>query len=205
MPAASRCSAAFSIAWSVTELIWSACSVTPRTVATTTPAIRAMRPRTMSPAAKLGFIPWRSRTGTSGLKTMASTAAKVIGKAISLTAPSAMDTMIIASTTPTKHQAQIPSLGTRFGRARRSSGVAGPPSSARAGQRCHAVRDVIGPGHQTSASCACSGRAWDHVALSHGSRVLGALERIAKRQVASGRRERRRRARGQRRSARRHG
>ena len=108
----------------------------------------------------------------------------------------------MASTTPTKHQAQIPSLGTRFGRDRRSSGVAGPSAvSSCSDNGVIAVRNVVGPGHQTSASCACSGRAWGSTlrsAMGHGSSALWNASR--KRQVASGRRERRRRARGQRRS-----
>ena len=47
---------------------------------------------------------------------MASTAANVIGSTISLNAPSTIATMTAAITTPTKHHAQIPSLGTRVGR-----------------------------------------------------------------------------------------
>ena len=88
-------------------------STTPRTVATTTPIIRASRPRTTRPAARVGLNLWRWRTPTSGLNITASTAANVSGSTISLTAASAMTTMIAASTNPTKLQAQTPSLGTR--------------------------------------------------------------------------------------------
>ena len=51
-----------------TALIWSACSVTPRTVATTTTAITASRPRTIRPAARVGLSPWRSRLPDQGLE-----------------------------------------------------------------------------------------------------------------------------------------
>ena len=60
----------------------------------------------------MGLNRWRTRRPTRGLKTTASTAANVSGSTISLTAASAVTTMIEATTNPTKLQAQTPSLGT---------------------------------------------------------------------------------------------
>ena len=73
----------------------SVCSVTPRTVPTSTPPIKTRRPRTIDAAASDGLNLWRTSTPTSGLKHTASTAANVIGRRISLTKASAM-TMKIA-------------------------------------------------------------------------------------------------------------
>jgi hypothetical protein len=112
-PSASVCLANSSSALSVTALIWSSCSVTPRTVPTTTPPIRTSRPRTTTPAARVGLRPCSSSVPTRGLKITASTAANVSGRAISLTAPSAPNTTAAATTNPTKLHAQIPIRGTR--------------------------------------------------------------------------------------------
>ena len=50
---------------------------------------------------------------TSGLNTTARTAAKVIGNTISLTAASAVNTMIAANTNPTKLHDHTPNRGIR--------------------------------------------------------------------------------------------
>ena len=113
MPSASVCSASSSSAASVEAPMSWAWSTTPRTVATTTPAIRARSPRTTRPAARLGFSPRRRRVSTRGLKITARTAANVMGSTISLTVAKAVNTMIDATTTPTKLHAQTPSLGIR--------------------------------------------------------------------------------------------
>ena len=158
IPSPPVCSAALSSAASTEAPISSVCSVTPRTVATTTTAIKASRPRTTRPAAKVGLNRWRTRVPTRGLKTIASTAAKVSGSTISLTAPSAVTTMIMATTNPTKLQAQTPSLGTQL------SGVGpslGPGSGPALGSRCALRSDwsatISGPGHAPSASWALLG------------------------------------------------
>ena len=90
-----------------------------------------------------------------GLKMMASTAANVIGSTISLTAPSAMTTMIAATTNPTKLHAQTPSLGTRTGPAAAVAGVAsGRPVGCVAD--VGSFGDLGGVGHGTSASSVAS-------------------------------------------------
>ena len=101
------------MAAAVVDPMSSAWSTTPRTVATTTAITRASSPRTTRPAARLGLRLWRCRVPTSGLNTTARTAAKVIGNTISLTAASAVNTMIAASTNPTKLHDHTPNRGIR--------------------------------------------------------------------------------------------
>ena len=105
-------SAAVSRAASTDALISSLWSITPRAVATATTVMRPIRPRTTRPAARAGLSLRRSSFPTSGLKTTARTAAKSSGSTISLTAASAVTTMIVATTHPTKLQAHAPILGT---------------------------------------------------------------------------------------------
>ena len=62
----------------------------------------------------VGLTRWRWSTPTAGLKITANTAANVSGSTISLTAPNAPTTMIVAATTPTKLQAKTPTLGTHL-------------------------------------------------------------------------------------------
>ena len=104
---------AYSFAASTDAPISSVWSSTPRTVAVTTTVITRSNPSTSTPAARLGLNPRRSRLPATGLKITASTAANRRGSAISLTAASAVTTMIVATTTPTKLQAQAPILGKR--------------------------------------------------------------------------------------------
>ena len=73
--------------------------------------IKAIRPRTTRPAARVGLSPRRSSFPTNGLKTTARTAAKISGSTISLTAANAVTTMSVAATNPTKLQDQTPILG----------------------------------------------------------------------------------------------
>ena len=113
MPRASVCFAASCSAAVVESPIWSAWSITPRVVATTTPTISSSRPSTTRPAPRLGLIPRRCSVPRRGRNTTASTAANVIGSTISLTAARAPNTMTPAITTPTKLHAQTPSFGTR--------------------------------------------------------------------------------------------
>ena len=77
---------------------------------TMTTPIRTSNPSTTTPAASVGFHPRRVRDPTTGLKQIARTAAKVIGRTISLTKPNAVKTITRKTTIPTKLQDQIPSL-----------------------------------------------------------------------------------------------
>ena len=101
-------SASLSMAASAEALISSVCSVTPLTVATTTPVIRESSPRTIRPAARVGLNLWRTRKPARGLKHTARTAANVNGRTSGSTAPSAMTMMAVVTTNPTKLQDRIP-------------------------------------------------------------------------------------------------
>ena len=79
----------------------------------TTTAIKTSKPRTTTPAAAVGFQPWRCRVPTNGLKQMARTTANVRGRTISLTKPNAVNTITIATTNPTKLHDHMPILRTQ--------------------------------------------------------------------------------------------
>jgi hypothetical protein len=66
----------------------------------------------MMPAARAGQTLWRSRIRTRGLKMIARTVANISGSTISLTAANATNTMMLATTNPTKLHAHTPNLGT---------------------------------------------------------------------------------------------
>ena len=131
--AASACArASSSVAWSIERScerwasaastdapISSVWSTTPLNVATSATVIRAISPSTISPAARLGLNLWLMRLPTTGLKITARTAANRSGMKISLTAASAVTTMTVAMTTPTKLHAHAPI----FGAAPRVTGV----------------------------------------------------------------------------------
>ena len=156
----SSSSTAFSIAASTEPPISSVCWITPRTVAITTRVINARSPRTTRPAPSVGFSPRRSRFPTAGLKTTARTAAKSSGSTISLTAAKAVNTMIVATTTPTKLQAQTPSLGAELTAAplsrcscsssRERGRATGARASSRPGEICRRARP-------TRRSCSSAG------------------------------------------------
>ena len=146
----------------------------------------ASRPSTISPAARVGFSLCRWRTPTSGLKMMASTAAKVIGSTISLNAPSTMTTMTAAIDEPDEGSTTRPRSW--------ASGSGGRPArrspSPRRRRRFAAIGDVgldggvgdVGHGNRPPG---VTGR-W----IRSCSRVVGAVERVAKAQLVGGWRER---------------
>ena len=121
--------------------------------------------------------PWRRRDPTIGLKITASTAANVSGSTISLTAPSAVTTMIAATTNPTKLQAQTPSLGIQ----RMNAGASlGPVSRGAAGSRSARPSDwpaaVAGPRDATSTSGSVLTRSTTGESLLEGQRGVGQVE-----------------------------
>ena len=116
--------------------ISSACSITPRTVATTTPVIKASRPRTTTPAARVGLNLWRSRPRPAGLKTTARTAANISGSTISLTAAERGDHDDRRHHEPDEAPGPHPHLGTEAPAFHRDAGA----MAARSGGRDPLIR-----------------------------------------------------------------